>query len=43
MQGFIDNRELGNPQLRNYWKAFFTTDPKDLEDWEAGLAILKEL
>ena len=40
---FVNNRELGNPQLNNYWKLFFKTDPKDLKDWEEGIALLKQL
>ena len=40
---FVDNRELGNPQARNYWKAFFANDPEDLAAWEQGIALLKQL
>jgi len=43
MEALISSRELGNPQLQNYWKAIFTTTPTDLQDWEKGIEILKTL
>lgn len=44
MKDFVDNRELGNPQLRNYWKAFFTAPtPEDLAGWEQGIALLERV
>lgn len=43
MNELVKNRELGNPQLKNYWETFFTTDPSDLADWEAGIALIERL
>ena len=43
MTELVDTRQLGNPQLRNYWHVFFDTDPTDLATWEEGIALIKEL
>ena len=44
MTELVENRELGNPQLRNYWKAFFEGPlPEDLAGWERGLALIEQI
>ena len=43
IEGFVESREFGNPQLQNYWGAIFKTSPSDLDGWNKGIEVLKEL
>ena len=43
IEGFVNSREFGNPQLQNYWGAIFKTSPSDLDGWNKGIEVLKEL
>lgn len=43
IESFVNSREFGNPQLQNYWGAIFKTSPSDLDEWNKGIEILKEL